>query len=276
MPSKLIVVSDSTAETAWRLASSALRQFADAKCEIVRVPDVRSKADLQALFKKFADRLHRDETIFIYTFADLKMRNEMAKILGEQNLRGVDVIGPVIAELEAIVGAKPSQVPGLQYRQDEKYDARMQAIEYTVKHDDGLGLATLVEADIVLIGPSRTGKTPLSMYLALSGYRVANIPLFSGLPLPAAIDRLSKSLIIGLVIDPDSLLKFRKERVRKSGTDQKSSGYAAKDIVHEEVTAARQLYEQRRWPVVDVTGKAIEEVAIEVLARIGPNLASIS
>lgn len=275
MPSKLIVISDSTAETAWRLANSALRQFNDVQCEIIRVPDIRGKSDLQALFKKFDGQLHRDETVLIYTFADAKMREAMVKMLNEQNLRGVDLIGPVIAQLEAVVGAKPVQVPGLQYRYDDKYDARMQAIEYTVKHDDGLGLATLAEADIILVGPSRTGKTPLSMYLALGGYRVANIPFFLGLPLPTALDRATKSVIIGLVIQPDALLKFRKDRVRKSGTDQKSSGYAVKDVVKQELVAARNLYEQKHWPIVDVTSKAIEEVAIEVLARVAPNLATI-
>lgn len=266
---KIFVVSDSTAETAWRAARSALTQFSGVDCEIVRVPDIGEIAEVRALVKKISSQRNL-ESLIIYTFADLKMRKHMAELLTTEQLQGVDLTGPVISTLESMFARKSRQLPGVQYRNDEGYDARMKAVEFTVKHDDGLGMATIKDADVILLGPSRTGKTPLSMYLALKGYRVANVPLFTAQPLPAALLKLPKANVIGLFLDAKALLKFRHERIRQTGADEKSSGYANIDVIKEEIRVAMDIYDAHNWPSVDVTGKAIEEVAVEVVALLEP------
>ncbi|RMF12651.1 MAG: kinase/pyrophosphorylase [Candidatus Dadabacteria bacterium] len=264
----IYVVSDSTGETAWRTTGSALLQFPDQRWNVRRFADVRDRKTLEGILDLIA--ADGATALVVYTFADTRLREYMAARLTEQGIRGIDLIGPVIEQLRDAAGRKPAGVTGAQYRQDAQYGTRMRAIEYAVKHDDGAGLATIGQADVILIGPSRTGKTPLSMLLANHGYRVANLPFIPGQPLIEMLDGADDALVVGLMIDADELVRYREERIRSGKGVPGASRYAEPAVVAEELAQARAFFVERGWLVVDVSGRAIEEIAIEIIGHLDP------
>jgi regulator of PEP synthase PpsR (kinase-PPPase family) len=158
----------------------------------------------------------------------------------------------------------PHSQPGLFHQVNEYYFRRIEAIEFTVKHDDGRYADNLQAADIILVGLSRTSKTPLSIYLSYKGWRVANVPIVKGIALPEPLFSVDQKKVIGLIIDPNALVRIRRERLIKMGEDPTSS-YASLEHVVEEIEWSKEIFKKnRRWPVFDVTGKALEETASEV------------
>jgi regulator of PEP synthase PpsR (kinase-PPPase family) len=181
----------------------------------------------------------------------------------------VDIMGPVMDVFTAYLHSHPSDEPGMKYRLTNEYFRRQEAIEFTVKHDDGMGLDTLGQADIALLGISRTSKTPLSVYLAMRGHKVANIPLVREVPLPAELEQVDRNKMVGLSITAEKLVQLRETRLIKLGRPL-SEEYANLDRVNEELAYARKVFESLgNLPVIDVTGKAIEEIATEVLLTLG-------
>lgn len=181
------------------------------------------------------------------------------------NVDSIDLMGPLLASLAELLKIQPRSVPGLF---DSSYMQRIEAIDYTVRHDDGRNIHDLDRAEIVLIGVSRTAKTPLSIYLANRGWRVANIPIILGIDPPAQLFQLPRKRVVGLILKPERLVDLRKSRVEKMGTNRR--GYADLDHIRREVAYFYQLLDRRRdWPVLDVTTKPIEETASEVVSLIG-------
>lgn len=263
-PTRILIVSDATGETAERVARSALTQFAGAELPIQRLPRVRTIADVTQVVRQVLS----EPSLVVYTLVDPELRARLQSDLAASDVVAIDILGPVLAQMAAALDADPLTVPGLQHRQDALYGRRMAAIEYAVKHDDGVGFSTLRQADIVLVGPSRTGKTPLSIFLANAGWFVANVPFISDRTMPAELPEDIPGLVVGLRTTPETLLKAREEHLFRLGSQQQQSRYAEAAVVQDELEAAVRYFKARAWPIVDVTGKAIEEIAVEILEHV--------
>lgn len=247
-----------------RVARSALMQFPDLSMAPQRFPSVRDAADVERVVAKAV----RESAVVIFTLVNPDLRALLQRQSEAAGIAAIDILGPVLAQLASALDADPLTVPGLQHRPDARYGRRMAAIEYTVKHDDGGGFSMIRHAEIVLVGPSRTGKTPLSIYLANSGWFVANVPFITDGPVPAELPADLAATVIGLRMNTGTLRKAREEHVTRLGSAQQQSRYADDEIIGDELTAAIAYYEKRGWPMVDVTGKAVEEIAVEIIEQV--------
>jgi regulator of PEP synthase PpsR (kinase-PPPase family) len=169
-----------------------------------------------------------------------------------------------VREIAAYMGMEPRAMPGKQHELGEEYFSRMEAINYSLAHDDGQMTRNLDEADIVLVGASRTSKTPTCIYLSYRGYKAANVPIVPGVPLPDELFSLSRAFIVGLTINPDTLVQIRKNRLL-SLHESSETDYVDLEYVREEVQEARRLFTKQRWPVIDVTRRSVEETAATIL-----------
>ena len=185
----------------------------------------------------------------------------------KKGLLAVDLLGPILTAMSHYLDKTSKSDPGRLHRIDTDYFSRVEAVQFTVKHDDGQSLSGVHKADIVLIGPSRTAKTPLSIYLARFGFKVANIPLVLNHPLPSVLQRVDPFRVVALIIDPHRLMEIRTARLKK--LNQKPSDYTNIEAIIQELKYCRELYRQQpKWEVLDVTGRAVEEVATDVMSRI--------
>lgn len=261
----IFAVSDATGEMSMNMAFAAMRQFSIENVNIVRKPKVMS----QDRMTEVVTEAKKKHAVVLFTFVSSERRQWFVKECLDQQVVAVDLLGPCMEVLTNYFHSSPSAEPGLQYRQTSEYFRRQEAIDFTVKHDDGLGLDTLNQADILLLGISRTSKTPLSIYLAFRGYKVANVPLVHNVPLPSEVEQFDKGKMLGLIISQEKLVQFRESRLVKLGRPL-SEEYASPDRVDEEIRYARKIFDRLgNIPVIDVTGKAIEEIATEVLLVLG-------
>ena len=256
----LHLVSDSTGETLEMIAKAALAQFDDA--DVVRHfwPMVRSQAHL--------DRILADITaspgLVIFTVVSLDIRKMLEERCHAMGLPCVPALDAVIDALENMFGQQAKARPGRQHTMDEAYFARVEAIQFTIAHDDGVAWEDWEEADIVLAGVSRCSKTPTSIYLANRGYKVANIPIVVESPPPPALFGLRSPLVVGLTTAPDRLIQVRRNRLL-SLNQTPGTAYVDADRVAREVQYARRLFADNGWPVIDVTRRSIEETAAAVI-----------
>lgn len=255
----VVVVSDGTGETAYRLLKAAMRQF-DVDVLMTRYANVREKSQIEHIVRA----AKRGQTLVVHTFASGNLRRSMRKLSKEGEVDCIDVLGPVIDKLSSFLQVAPVEKPGLLHQVDQEYFVRVDAVEFAIRHDDGESTEDLEKADIVLVGVSRTSKSPLSIYLAQEGWRVANIPIVVGSKLPAELSSVDPHKIIGLIVDPERLAEARRVRLEQLGVE--NSSYADIERIREELEYARAIFAQNsQWPVIDVTGKSIEEVSQEVL-----------
>lgn len=255
----VVIVSDGTGETAYRLLKAAMRQF-DVDVLMTRYANIRNRSQIEDIF----DTARGRRTLIVHTFASSNLRRTIRKFSEEHGVDCIDVLGPVIDALSSFLEVTPVEKPGLLHQVDQEYFVRVDAVEFAIRHDDGESTEDLDKADIVLIGVSRTSKSPLSIYLAQEGWRVANIPIVVGSKLPAELSRVDPQKIIGLIVDPERLAEARRVRLEQLGVE--NSSYADIDRIREELDYARAIFDQNpQWPVIDVTGKSIEEVSQEVL-----------
>jgi regulator of PEP synthase PpsR (kinase-PPPase family) len=261
----IFAVSDATGEMAMNIAVAALRQFRSENVNIIRKPRITDNKRIEEVVLE-AKRRH---AVILFTFVGQEERQLFLEECARHHVVSVDVMGPVMDVFTTFLHESPSSEPGLKYKHTSEYFRRQEAIEYTVKHDDGMGLDTLGLADIVILGISRTSKTPLSIYLSYRGFKVANLPLVRGVPPPQELEQVDRSKIVGLTINVEKLVQFRETRLVKLGRPL-SEEYASFERVSEEMNYARKVFEQLGTvPVIDVTGKAIEEIATEVLLCLG-------
>jgi regulator of PEP synthase PpsR (kinase-PPPase family) len=259
---KVIVISDGTGETASAITRAAMTQFSDRDIFFTRYKNVRTKEQVDAIFQEAA--IHHD--IVVYTIVSVELRAYIAELSKRDHVRSVDVIGPLLTAFSNFFESEPNYQPGLLHAVNDQYFSRVAAIEFTLNHDDGKNLASLDEADVVLVGISRTSKTPLSMYLSLEGIKVVNVPIVMGIPLPQKIFEIDQRKIFGLTIDPDTLFHIRKNRLNRLGLNNDQGEYADISKLSEEIEWATKIFnENKRWPVFNVTGKALEETAAEIL-----------
>lgn len=259
---KVIVISDGTGETASAITRAAMTQFQDKEIFFTRYKNIRTKEQIDAIFQEAA--IHHD--IVVYTIVSVELRAYIAELSKRDHVRSVDVLGPLLTAFSNFFEAEPNYQPGLLHAVNDQYFKRVAAIEFTLNHDDGRNINSLEEADVILVGISRTSKTPLSMYLSLEGIKTVNVPIVMGVPLPEKLFQVDQRKIFGLTIDPDELFKIRKNRLSRLGLSNDEGDYADISKVTQEIEWANKIFsENKRWPVFNVTGKALEETAAEII-----------
>lgn len=257
----LHLVSDSTGETLEMFAKAALAQFEDA--DVVRHfwPMVRSQQHLDRIMPT----LEQNAGLVLFTLINPQTRRQLEDRCRARDLTAVPVLDQVTAALEAKLGLEAQHSrPGRQHVMDKAYFDRVEAIHFTIAHDDGILHEDWEEADIILAGVSRSSKTPTSIYLANRGYKVANIPLVVESPPPEALYELKNPLVVGLTSTPERLVQIRRNRLL-SMNETNETAYADQDRVREEVVFARRIFADRGWPVIDVTRRSIEETAAAII-----------
>lgn len=253
----VFVVSDSIGETADLVAKAAASQYNAGSIKVRRFSHV---VDTAGLDRVIAEARGQERVIIVYTLIRPELRRALADACAAAGIPSVDIMGPTMDALGQILDSEPHLEPGLVHRLDEDYFRRMEAIEFAVKYDDGKDPRGLVRADAVLVGVSRTSKTPVTMYLAHRRYRVANIPLVPEVPPPDELYSLEGGRVIGLTIQPDLLIQIRQERLRSMGLGAGAS-YGAPERVRAELAFAHGVFRELDCPVIDVTNKAVEETA---------------
>lgn len=258
------LLSDATGETVERVARAALTQFKDADVRLHRMGQVRTRDDIiRAL-----DEVSREPGIIFYTLVNSELSQFVRTETELRHLEAVDFITPLLYKLAEFLEMRPQKLPGLQYEMNSEYYRRMEAVDFTVKQDDGQEPRNLHKADIVLVGVSRSSKTPLSMYLAHKGYKVANVPLVQGIDPPAELEEVVQERVVGLIIDTQRLVDIRCARLRNLRQSPRGS-YADYRQVEEELSFCRRYYRAHpAWLVIDVTNKSVEESAAEILSRL--------
>src|SRR5213596_83529 len=255
---ELHVVSDSTGETATRLVQALEAQFPDLDFVEIRHPRVESAADLQLA----VDRMKGRPAVVVYTLVEPELRAEMRTLCRRARLHYCDLLGQPIEAVAKVSGQAARMQAGGRHPLDETYFRRMEAIEFAVKYDDGLA-GGLRDADIVLVGVSRTSKTPLSIYLGYLGYRAANVPLVKGIDPPAELFEIDPAKIVGLKIDAKRLAEIRKNRSRRMGGSNHK--YSKLLEVYDELEQAETVQRRLGCPVIDTTELSIEETAARVI-----------
>jgi regulator of PEP synthase PpsR (kinase-PPPase family) len=256
----LHLLSDSTGETLEMIAKAALAQFDDT--DIVRHfwPMVRSKQHLDRIIGDIAN----NPGLVLFTLVDDQTRARLEEHCRALGLPSVAVLDAVTDALESVLGQEAKGRPGRQHLMDDAYFARVEAIQFTIAHDDGIAWEDWEDADIVLAGVSRTSKTPTSIYLANRGYKTANIPIVVESPPPPALFGLRRPLVVGLTTAPERLIQVRRNRLL-SLQQTPDTSYVDTDRVAKEVQLARRMFADNGWPVIDVTRRSIEETAAAVI-----------
>lgn len=257
---KVIVISDGTGETATAMTRAAITQFPEKEIFFTRFKNVRTKDHIDAIFQEAA--LHHD--MVVYTIVSPDLRTYVKELSRTEHVRSVDLLGPLLSKFANIFEMEPDYQPGLLHAVNDQYFEKVAAVEFTLNHDDGRNVKTLEEADVILVGISRTSKTPLSIYLSMEGLKVVNIPIVMGVALPDKLFNVDQRKIFGLTIDPEALREIRRNRLTRLGVDS-NGDYADIRKVSEEIEWANNIFsENKRWPVFNVTGKALEETAAEI------------
>jgi regulator of PEP synthase PpsR (kinase-PPPase family) len=258
---ELHIVSDSTGETAARLVLAIAAQFPGQEFKEIRHPRVESVDDLQLAVTRARGR----RAVVIYTLVKPELREAMRTLCRRAKLRYCDLLGHPIEAISNVAGVPARMTPGARPALDSSYFKRMEAIEFAVRFDDGVGRG-LKEADIVLVGVSRTSKTPLSMYLGYLGYKTANVPVVRGIEPPPLLFEIDPFKIVGVTIDASRLADIRKARARNMGVSRKA--YAELLDIYEELENAKALHRRLGCPVIEVTELAIEETAHRIIRAV--------
>lgn len=254
--SVIYLVSDSVGETAEAVARATIRQFEAHDTRIKRYGHIRSGEEIRNILEEAADH----GGFVTYTLVQPELRDIMREEAKRLDVRAVDIMGPMMEAFMDSFNGSPNRLPGMLHRLDEEYFRRVEAIEFTVRCDDGRDPRSLLQADVLLIGVSRTSKTPLSIFLAHKGYRVANLPLIPEVKPAEELYQVRRGLIVGLTMDPEQMLKIRYERLRTLGLGPRAR-YAGTDRIREELAYAEGIMDRLGCLKIDVTDKAIEETA---------------
>lgn len=257
-------LSDSSGETAELVAKSALSQFDSDKAKIFRLPKVRTHEQVKEVFEKEI----KLPAIVVYTLVLPEVRQALIEEAQRHSIPVYDVLGDLVTKFESILHAPSLHEPGLRLKVDQSYFNRMDAIHYAIKYDDGQNLSGIESADVILIGVSRTGKTPSCMYLAQHyGLRAANIPIVYNVESPKKLFQIDSSKIIGLLCDPLILQSFRSTRASSLQMDY-SADYCDFDNIAREVEHSKKIFKELKCHVVDMTNRAVEETAVEIISKL--------
>jgi len=261
--SSIFVVSGGAGVSGAQVARTVLAQFPEMQIPVVIVPYVKSPEQVKVAVERAAG----DQGTIVHTQVDARLRHVLIEEARNRNVAAIDLMGPLLSRITHVTGQVPIGQPGLYREIHQAYYDRVEAIEFTVAHDDGKKPEDLGQAEIVLIGPSRVGKTPLSMYLSVLGWRVANVPLLREILPPPQLFEVQRERVVGLIVEPSQLVAHRELRQKRLGTGRRSS-YSDTLQLHREIEEARTFYKRNGIRAVDVTDKPIEESAEEVIALI--------
>ncbi len=256
----LHLLSDSTGETLEVIAKACLAQFDNV--EVLRHfwPMVRSEGHLDRVL----DDIERRPGLVLYTLVNSNIRRDLEQKCRRRGIHAVSALDPVVDALSVVLGQQAKARPGRQHALDAAYFARVDAIQFTIAHDDGIGSDNWEEADIILAGVSRTSKTPTSIYLANRGYKVANIPLVPEAPPPPNLFTVQHPLVVVLTTSCDRLIQIRRNRLLALNQAPETD-YVDMEAVNAELAFARRMFADNGWPVIDVTRRSIEETAFAIM-----------
>src|ERR1700722_8458757 len=261
----LHLISDATGETLITVARAAAAQYA----KVSPVEHVHPLVRTQKQLDRVLAEIEEAPGIVLYTLWE---QNLVARLEGkcrELGLPCLSILGPVLHLFQAYLGAETTHKVGAQHTLNAEYFRRIDALNYTMMHDDGQLHDDLEEADIVLVGVSRTSKTPTSIYLANRGVKTANVPLVPGVPLTSSVERLQHPLVVGLFATPERIVQIRQNRLLGLKVERDDDQYIDRQAVTEEIAASRRLCAKHNWPLIDVTRRSIEETAAAVMALLG-------
>jgi regulator of PEP synthase PpsR (kinase-PPPase family) len=263
------VLSDSTGETAEKVVRAALLQYPKSGAQIRLHTRVRS----QEVARPILERAAAERALLVFTVVSPELREFIHQMTAELTIEAIDVIGSLIGKLGTYLDRAPIGMPSAMLPLSDEYFRRIESVEFAVKSDDGKDPRNFRKADIVLVGVSRTSKTPLSLLLAQRGLKVANLPLVLGAAIPFELRDAPLDRVVGLTIGIDQLCEIRQARLRQLGMPVETN-YGLREHVREELDYAETLFRERGWPVVDVTGRAVEESAVIILESLRERLPS--
>ena len=258
----IFVLSDGTGGTAEQMIRAALTQFSETQVSIHRYPEIRTEEQVLDV----VDAARRENCFIVHTIVSADLRTRIGDLGRLHNIETIDLMGPLLAQLTHQFSDSPLGEPGLYRKLNKEYFQRIEAMEFAFKHDDGQRTNELSKADMVLLGVSRTFKTPLSIYLAFKGWLVGNVPIISDIPPPASIYDLPEGKVFCLTTSANHLSVLR--TVRHEHLGGSTGNYAQIDYVRKEIAYAKEIFRKRSdWPIIDVTKKPIEEIAGEILKK---------
>jgi regulator of PEP synthase PpsR (kinase-PPPase family) len=260
----LHLVSDATGETLITVARAAAAQYA----KVMPVEHVHPLVRTQKQLDRVLQQVEESPGIVLFTLLDTALVERLEGKCRELGLPCLSVLGPVLHLFQAYLGSETTHKVGAQHTLNAEYFRRIDALNYTMMHDDGQQSDDLEEADVVLIGVSRTSKTPTSIYLANRGVKTGNVPLVPGVPLPPQIEKLNNPLVVGLYATPERIVQIRQNRLLGLNAHRDDDQYIDRQAVADEVAASRRLCAKHNWPSIDVTRRSIEETAAAVLAHL--------
>jgi len=261
----LHLISDSTGETLITVSRAAAAQYA----RLMPVEHVHPLVRTPKQLDRVLSEIDASPGIVLYTLLQQNLADRLEEKCRQLGLPCLSILGPVLHLFHAYLGAESTHKVGAQHTLNADYFRRIDALNYTMMHDDGQQADDLEEADVLLIGVSRTSKTPTSIYLANRGVKTANVPLVPGVPLPNAIQHLKRPLVVGLYATPERIVQIRQNRLLGLKAHRDDDKYIDQQAVAEEVAASRRLCTKHNWPLIDVTRRSIEETAAAVLTLLG-------
>ena len=264
---KIFVVSDGTGRTAEQILMAALTQFPDARVEIIMKQEIRREQQIESILAEVAEV----KGIIVHTLVSEVLRENLVRTSRFHNIDAIDLMGPLLSRLSQHLANSPSEEPGLFYRLNKEYFKRIDSMQFAFMHDDGQRYYEYEKAEIILVGVSRTFKTPLSIYLAYKNWFVANYPVILGVEPPDVLGKLPFGNVFGLTTQATDLSSLR--TVRQEYLQGNTGEYSSLEFVKKELNYSQGIFTKYGWPVVSVTNKPIEEIASEILAikrRINP------
>jgi hypothetical protein len=255
----LFVVSDATGETAERVVRSALVQFESAETTVVRRGDVRTEEQVRQVVAEAAGM----QAVILHTLVSDDLRRCMLAETRRQAVDSMDLMGPILDRLAHHLHLTPREMPGLFKQLGEARQREIEAVEFAFRHDDGQRVEGLPQAEVVLVGASRTMKTPTTLYLAYRGWFAANVPLVPEMPVPATLQSFPAARVFCLLLTPNRLLELR--HARASYLEMPNEGYATLAAVRRDLRHSQQLAREYGWHTIDATGKSVEEIAQEIV-----------
>ena len=255
-------VSDSTGETLDRIFLAIKAQFSDFNCKTIHHSFTRTKNQIDNIISK--SKIEKN-IIILYTIVDKNLARYMAEETKKNNIPCFEVLGNLIADFSKLLNQQASRIPSGQHVLDAEYYKRIEAVKFTITHDDGKIISDLNNSDVILVGISRTSKTPTSIYLANRGYKVANIPIIPNRNLPTQLIKNCKKIcVVGLVCDAIRLSDVRRNRVQSMHED-KPTNYTNEEEILNELEYSKKLFKKYNWPTIDVTRKSVEETAASII-----------
>jgi regulator of PEP synthase PpsR (kinase-PPPase family) len=258
----LHLVSDATGETLITVARAAAAQYTSVSPVEHMHPLVRSTKQLDRVLTE----IENSPGIVLYTLLDKELVERLEKTCRDIGVPYLSIMGPVLALFQAYLGGETKPRIGAQHTLNAEYFKRIDALNYTMLHDDGQHVDDLEQADVVLVGVSRTSKTPTSIYLANRGVKTGNIPLVPGVAVPPSLETLTQPLVVGLTASPERIVQIRQNRLLGLHAERDADEYVDRQAVAAEIASARKLCGKHNWPIIDVTRRSIEETAAEVMA----------